>query len=90
MNQAVLNRSVRPRRSTIVCFDVRGLFIGAPPMSFLASRHRCSAAIRSIKVDGVPIEMPEVFEIAQGGSRSAYARRMGRSPMLDLRARDWR
>jgi multiple sugar transport system ATP-binding protein len=37
-------------------------FIGAPPMSFLAVQASLQRGDRSIKVDGVPVEMPEVFE----------------------------
>ena len=37
-------------------------FIGAPPMSFLDIRASLSRGARSIEIDGVPVEMPEVFE----------------------------
>jgi len=37
-------------------------FIGAPPMSFLGVQTALRRGDRSIDVDGVPIEMPEVFE----------------------------
>jgi len=37
-------------------------FIGAPPMSFLDVYGSPQRGDRSIKVDGVPVEMPEVFE----------------------------
>jgi len=37
-------------------------FIGAPPMSFLGVYASLRRGDRSINVDGVPIEMPEVFE----------------------------
>ena len=37
-------------------------FIGAPPMSFLGVQASLQRGDRSIKVDGVPVEMPEVFE----------------------------
>jgi multiple sugar transport system ATP-binding protein len=37
-------------------------FIGAPPMSFLGVYAAPRRGDRTIKVDGVPVEMPEVFE----------------------------
>jgi multiple sugar transport system ATP-binding protein len=37
-------------------------FIGAPPMSFLGVYASLQRGDRSIKVDGVPVEMPELFE----------------------------
>ena len=37
-------------------------FIGAPPMSFLDVHAALRRGDRSIKVDGVPVEMPELFE----------------------------
>src|ERR1700741_2662102 len=37
-------------------------FIGAPPMSFLGVEASLRRGDRSIRVDGVPVEMPEVFE----------------------------
>jgi multiple sugar transport system ATP-binding protein len=37
-------------------------FIGAPPMSFLDVCASLSRGARSIEIDGVPVEMPEVFE----------------------------
>jgi multiple sugar transport system ATP-binding protein len=37
-------------------------FIGAPPMSFLGVQASLQRGDRSIKIDGIPIEMPEVFE----------------------------
>src|ERR1700736_5262902 len=37
-------------------------FIGAPPMSFLGVQASLQRGDRSIRIDGVPIEMPEVFE----------------------------
>jgi multiple sugar transport system ATP-binding protein len=37
-------------------------FIGAPPMSFIRVQAALQRGDRSIKIDGVPIEMPEVFE----------------------------
>jgi len=37
-------------------------FIGAPPMSFLDVQTALRRGDRSIRIDGVPIEMPELFE----------------------------
>jgi multiple sugar transport system ATP-binding protein len=37
-------------------------FIGAPPMSFLGVEGSLRRGDRSIRIDGVPVEMPEVFE----------------------------
>jgi multiple sugar transport system ATP-binding protein len=37
-------------------------FIGAPSMSFLGVRGSLQRGDRSIEIDGVPVEMPEVFE----------------------------
>jgi multiple sugar transport system ATP-binding protein len=37
-------------------------FIGAPPMSFLGVETALRRGDRSIQIDGVPVEMPEVFE----------------------------
>jgi multiple sugar transport system ATP-binding protein len=37
-------------------------FIGAPPMSFLGVQAAPQRGDRSIKIDGVAVEMPEVFE----------------------------
>jgi multiple sugar transport system ATP-binding protein len=37
-------------------------FIGAPPMSFLGVHASLQRGDRSIKVDGVPVEIPEIFE----------------------------
>src|SRR4030088_2910662 len=37
-------------------------FIGAPPMNFLGVQASLRPGDRSIEVDGVPVEMPEVFE----------------------------
>ncbi len=37
-------------------------FIGAPPMSFLGVETALRRGDRSIEIDGVPVEMPEVFE----------------------------
>lgn len=37
-------------------------FIGAPPMSFLGVQASLQRGDRSIAIDGVPIEMPELFE----------------------------
>jgi multiple sugar transport system ATP-binding protein len=37
-------------------------FIGAPPMSFLGVEASLRRGDRSIRIDGVPVEMPEVFE----------------------------
>jgi len=37
-------------------------FIGAPPMSFLNVQAALQRGDRSIRIDGVPVEMPEVFE----------------------------
>jgi multiple sugar transport system ATP-binding protein len=37
-------------------------FIGAPPMSFLGVRTGLRRGDRSIRIDGVPVEMPELFE----------------------------
>ena len=57
-------------------------FIGAPPMSFLRFYGSLRRGDRSVKVDGVPIEMPELFEDrAEGSSRSACGPSMCRSPM---------
>src|SRR3979490_2230195 len=43
-------------------------FIGAPPMSFLGVQASLQRGDRSIKIDGVRIEMPEVFEDRAEGS----------------------
>jgi multiple sugar transport system ATP-binding protein len=43
-------------------------FIGAPPMSFLAVQASLQRGARSIEVDGVPLEMPELFEDRAEGS----------------------
>jgi multiple sugar transport system ATP-binding protein len=37
-------------------------FIGAPPMSFLDVRASLRRGDRSVRIDGVPVEMPEVLE----------------------------
>jgi multiple sugar transport system ATP-binding protein len=37
-------------------------FIGAPPMSFLGVQTALRRGDRNIQIDGVPVEMPEVFE----------------------------
>src|SRR5260221_1036294 len=37
-------------------------FIGAPPMNFLGVQASLQRGDRSIKIDGVPVEMPEIFE----------------------------
>ncbi len=37
-------------------------FIGAPPMSFLGVQTALRRGDRSIRIDGVPVEMPEIFE----------------------------
>lgn len=37
-------------------------FIGAPPMSFIGVQAALQRGDRSIRIDGVAIEMPEVFE----------------------------
>jgi multiple sugar transport system ATP-binding protein len=37
-------------------------FIGAPSMSFLGARASLQRGDRSIEIDGVPVEMPEIFE----------------------------
>jgi multiple sugar transport system ATP-binding protein len=37
-------------------------FIGAPPMSFLGVQTGLRRGDRSIRIDGVPVEMPELFE----------------------------
>src|SRR6516164_3482203 len=37
-------------------------FIGAPPMSFLRVETALRRGDRSIRIDGVPVEMPELFE----------------------------
>jgi multiple sugar transport system ATP-binding protein len=41
-------------------------FIGAPSMSFLGVHGSLRRGDRSIEVDGVPVEMPEVFENREG------------------------
>jgi multiple sugar transport system ATP-binding protein len=43
-------------------------FIGAPPMSFLGVQASLRRGDRNIKVDGIPVEMPEVFEDRAEGS----------------------
>ena len=43
-------------------------FIGAPPMSFLTVQASPRRGDRTIKVDGVPIEIPELFEDRAEGS----------------------
>jgi multiple sugar transport system ATP-binding protein len=43
-------------------------FIGAPPMSFLAIQATLQRGDRSIKVDGAPVEMPQLFEDRAEGS----------------------
>jgi multiple sugar transport system ATP-binding protein len=43
-------------------------FIGAPPMSFLGVQTALRRGDRNIRIDGVPIEMPEVFEDRAEGS----------------------
>src|SRR5260370_313725 len=43
-------------------------FMGAPPMSFLAVRASLQRGARSIEVDGVPLEMPQLFEDRAEGS----------------------
>jgi multiple sugar transport system ATP-binding protein len=37
-------------------------FIGAPSMSFLGLRASLQRGDRSVEIDGVPVEMPEIFE----------------------------
>src|SRR5258706_14581901 len=63
MTQGGVEKMARPqeiydRPSTMFVAD----FIGAPPMSFLDVHASPRRGDRSIKVDGVPVEMPEVFE----------------------------
>jgi multiple sugar transport system ATP-binding protein len=63
MNQGMVEQIGTPqeiydRPNTMFVAD----FIGAPPMSFLDVRASLSRGARSIEIDGVPIEMPEVFE----------------------------
>jgi multiple sugar transport system ATP-binding protein len=43
-------------------------FIGAPPMSFLKVQAALQRGDRSIRIDGVPVEMPEVFEDRADGA----------------------
>jgi multiple sugar transport system ATP-binding protein len=43
-------------------------FIGAPPMSFLAVQATLQRGDRSIKVDGAPVEMPQLFADRAAGS----------------------
>src|SRR5216684_1075485 len=43
-------------------------FIGAPPMSFLAVQATLQRGDRSIKVDGAPVEMPQLFADRAEGS----------------------
>jgi len=43
-------------------------FIGAPPMSFLAVEAPLRRGDCSIKVDGVPVEIPQLFEDRAEGS----------------------
>jgi multiple sugar transport system ATP-binding protein len=43
-------------------------FIGAPPMSFLTVQATLQRGDRSIKVDGAPVEMPQLFEDRAEGS----------------------
>jgi multiple sugar transport system ATP-binding protein len=43
-------------------------FIGAPPMSFLDVRTSLRRGDRHIRIDGAPVEMPEVFEDRGEGS----------------------
>jgi len=63
MNQGMVEQIGTPqeiydRPNTMFVAD----FIGAPPMSFLDIRASLSRGARSIEIDGVPVEMPEVFE----------------------------
>jgi multiple sugar transport system ATP-binding protein len=63
MNQGLVEQIGTPqeiydRPNTMFVAD----FIGAPPMSFLDVRASLSRGARSIEIDGVPVEMPEVFE----------------------------
>jgi multiple sugar transport system ATP-binding protein len=51
-------QEIYDRPSTMFVAD----FIGAPPMSFLGVQASLQRGDRSIKIDGIPIEMPEVFE----------------------------
>ena len=55
-------------------------FIGAPPMSFLTVQASPRRGDRTIKVDGVPIEMPELFEDRAEGS--FVARRAARKRVV--------
>jgi multiple sugar transport system ATP-binding protein len=43
-------------------------FIGAPPMSFLAVHASVQRGDRIIKIDGVSVEMPQLFEDCAEGS----------------------
>jgi multiple sugar transport system ATP-binding protein len=63
MNQGLVEQIGTPqeiydRPNTMFVAD----FIGAPPMSFLDVRASLARGARSIEIDGVPVEMPEVFE----------------------------
>jgi multiple sugar transport system ATP-binding protein len=51
-------QEIYDRPSTMFVAD----FIGAPPMSFLGVYASLQRGDRSIQVDGVPVEMPELFE----------------------------
>src|SRR4051794_8562576 len=51
-------QEIYDRPSTMFVAD----FIGAPPMSFLGIQASLQRGDRSIKIDGIPIEMPEIFE----------------------------
>src|SRR6202048_2097239 len=51
-------------------------FIGPPPMSFLDVHASLRRGDRSIRIDGVPVEMPEVFE-GRGEGKFALGVRAG-------------
>src|SRR3981081_2383573 len=63
MNRGVVEQIGTPqeiydRPSTMFVAD----FIGAPPMSFLSVQATLRRGDRNIRIDGVPVEMPAVFE----------------------------
>jgi multiple sugar transport system ATP-binding protein len=63
MNQGLVEQIGTPqeiydRPNTMFVAD----FIGAPPMSFINVEASLRRGDRSIRIDGVPVEMPEVFE----------------------------
>src|SRR3979490_2113513 len=49
-------------------------FVGSPPMSFLGVETALRRGDRSINIDGVPVEMPEVFEDRAEGRFALGAR----------------